>query len=69
MSKSTEYSESGNPIYRYSDRQNEWRPPEYGEEKWGIIMITCILEEISIRLSSNYGLFFVPRYRCQRTRT
>jgi len=34
MSKSTEYSESGNPIYRYSDRQQEWQPPEYGEEGW-----------------------------------
>lgn len=34
MSKSTEYSESGNPIYRYSDRQHEWRPPVYGEEEW-----------------------------------
>ncbi|MEF2245626.1 MULTISPECIES: suppressor of fused domain protein [unclassified Paenibacillus] len=34
MSKSTEYSESGNPIYRYEDRQQEWRAPEYGEEGW-----------------------------------
>jgi hypothetical protein len=34
MTKSTEYSESGSPIHRYGERQHEWRPPEYGEEKW-----------------------------------
>ncbi|RJX40467.1 suppressor of fused domain protein [Paenibacillus pinisoli] len=34
MSKSTEYSDSGSPVYRYSDRQRDWQPAEYGEEEW-----------------------------------
>lgn len=33
--KPTDYSESGQPIYRYEDQeQREWAPPEYGEEGW-----------------------------------
>jgi len=34
MSKSTDYSDSGSPIYRYGDRQREWQPAEHGEDEW-----------------------------------
>ncbi|MFD0587276.1 suppressor of fused domain protein [Paenibacillus sp. GCM10027627] len=34
MTKPTEFSESGQPIYRYNDKEKEWQPPEYGEEGW-----------------------------------
>ncbi|AWB43067.1 hypothetical protein DCC85_01690 [Paenibacillus sp. CAA11] len=33
--KPTDYSESGQPIYRYEDQETrEWSPAEYGEEGW-----------------------------------
>lgn len=33
MSKKIEYSESGQPIYRYENVENEWEPPVYGNEE------------------------------------
>lgn len=29
-----EYSKAGDRIYRYEDKEKEWRPPTYGEEGW-----------------------------------
>jgi hypothetical protein len=35
MVKPTDYSESGQPIYRYEDKEHkEWIAPDYGEEGW-----------------------------------
>ncbi|MEI7028181.1 suppressor of fused domain protein [Paenibacillus sp. y28] len=34
MVKPSSYSEAGNPIYKYEDKEREWTPPEYGEEGW-----------------------------------
>lgn len=34
MTKPTDYSKSGDPIYRYTEKEREWQPPDYGEEGW-----------------------------------
>ncbi|RED58517.1 suppressor of fused domain protein [Cohnella lupini] len=42
-----EYSKSGDPIYRYKDKETGWRPPTYGEEGWS--------EKIEEHMERYYG--------------
>lgn len=34
MVKPSDYSESGNPIYKHEDKERSWMPPNYGEDGW-----------------------------------
>lgn len=47
MTKPTEYSESGQPIYKYEDQEREWIAPSYGEEGWA--------EKIEEHVQKYYG--------------
>ncbi|BBI31199.1 suppressor of fused domain protein [Cohnella abietis] len=42
-----EYSKAGDPIYRYENKESEWRPPTYGEEGW--------MEKIGEHMERYYG--------------
>lgn len=34
MKKPSDYTEAGDPIYRYEEKEREWQVPNFGEEGW-----------------------------------
>ncbi|NBD26117.1 suppressor of fused domain protein [Paenibacillus glycinis] len=47
MVKPTEYTASGQPVYKYELREREWEAPDFGEEGW--------MEKIQSHVESHYG--------------